>query len=96
MLITKHARRRMRERCKITSKRSQDRLAHNAFKYGIKHSETSGDLNRWITALYFKQHQANNVRIYNGRVFIFCDQRLVTILFLPKNIQNNLDSMILK
>ena len=54
----------MRERVGLT-KKNTDKFAEKALTLGIKHSETSGKLNKYITKLYFNNKNANNIRIYN-------------------------------
>jgi len=63
MGVTKHAGKRMKERCGL-NKKSVDRIAEKAFEEGIPHNKTKGRLNKWISSLYFKNKKANNIRIY--------------------------------
>ena len=46
--------------------------------------ETKGSLNRYITALYWKQETANNIRIYCNNVYIFNNDVLITVFPLPQ------------
>lgn len=68
--VTNHAARRTKERLGLPKKLSH-KNAENALRYGIRHSDTSGSLNRYISALYWKHETANNVRIYCNNVYIF-------------------------
>ena len=70
--VTDHAARRTKERLGI-SKRISEKNADKALQMGIRHSETSGSLHRYITALYWKNQTANNVRIYCENVYTFHD-----------------------
>lgn len=83
----------MKERCGF-AKKSQDRMAKKAFEQGIAHSQTKGRLNKWITSLYFKNRQANNIRIYGDQAYIFCEEVLVTVIPIPANIKKDLKNMI--
>ena len=47
--ITKHAEQRLKERVGLNKKALQ-RAADTAFEKGIRHNETIGDLNKWVTA----------------------------------------------
>lgn len=67
--VTNHAARRTKERLGLPKKLSH-KNAENALRYGIRHSDTSGSLNRYISALYWKHETANNVRIYCNNVYI--------------------------
>lgn len=61
--VSKHAEERMRERCGL-NKKSVERMAQRAYENGTHHNETKGNLNKWITGIYFKNKNANNIRIY--------------------------------
>ena len=50
--VTNHAARRTKERLGLPKKLSH-KNAENALRYGIRHSDTSGSLNRYISALYW-------------------------------------------
>ena len=84
MYVTKHGATRMRERVGLT-KKNTDKFAEKALNLGIKHSETSGKLNKYITSLYFNNKNANNIRVYNRNVYIFSNDKLITVLNLPKD-----------
>jgi len=81
--VSSHGNKRVRSRCGIP-KKSVQKLAKEAFEYGITHKETTGSLNKYITAQYFYNQSANNIRIYNQKVFIFSNETLITVLNLPK------------
>ena len=81
--VTNHAARRTKERLGLSKKLSH-KNAENALRYGIRHSDTSGSLNRYISALYWKHETANNVRIYCNNVYIFHGETLITIFPLPQ------------
>jgi hypothetical protein len=74
----------MRKRCG----KSMDRLADIAFEKGLTHAETSGSLHAYLTSLYFYNGTADNIRIYGDKVYIFCNQVLVTVLDLPNKYKN--------
>ncbi len=80
--VTDHGCRRIRSRCGL-SKKSAARMAEDAFENGITHANTTGSLNRYITALYFHNMSANNIRILNDKVFVFAGRTLITVLNLP-------------
>lgn len=72
----------MRERLGIP-KRITDKNAEKALRFGVKHSDTSGSLHRYITSLYWKEQTANNTRIYGDYVYIFHNETLITVFPLP-------------
>lgn len=85
--LTDHAVQRTKERVGLP-KRSAEKNAQKALENGIRHCETKGSLNRYITALYWKQKTANNIRIYCNNVYIFNNDVLITVFPLPQKYRN--------
>ena len=85
--VSRHAYERLHERCGI-SRKAATRMAEKAFYIGMKHSDTKGQINRWITSLYFNNKNANNIRLYGNFAYIFCNKILVTVLEIPNNLKN--------
>ena len=87
--LSNHSRERMHERVGL-KKGSIKRMALKAYENGIKHSETTGQLNKYLTKLYFNSHDqgkcANNIRVYNHYVYIFIGRSLITVLPLPNRL----------
>lgn len=81
--VTAHGRERIHERCKIKRK-SCDRLAGIAYNKGLTHAETSGSLNGYLASLHSYNGQANNIRLYGDKIYIFCNDVLVTVYNTPK------------
>lgn len=84
--VTYHARKRMKERMGV-NKSSVDRMADIAYEKGICHSDTTGDLHRWMDAQYLSQKIANNMRIYGETLYVFRDQTLITVLHVPNRMR---------
>ena len=95
MKVTKHAKDRLKERNGF-NKKSIDRMARKALDEGIPHSKTKGNLNKWVTARYFANKNANNIRIYGDKAYIFNDEILITIIQIPASLMKDLDKMIIK
>lgn len=93
MTISNHARQRMKERCGFNRK-SQDRMAQKAFNEGITHKQTKGRLHKWVTSLFFKNCNANNIRLYGDFAFIFAGETLVTVIPIPNDIKKNMEVLI--
>lgn len=85
--VSRHAYERLHERCGL-SRKAAIRMAEKAFYIGMKHSDTKGQINRWITSLYFNNKNANNIRLYGNFAYIFCNKILVTVLEIPNNLKN--------
>ncbi len=94
MKVTKHANKRIRERCGINRK-SCERVAKLALERGVPHNRTKGRLNKWVTKVYFKNEKANNIRIYGDKAYIFSDETLITVIQIPQEITKDLKSMII-
>ena len=82
VVMTNHGVKRAKERVGLP-KRALERNAEKAFTEGLKHSDLTGSIKRYVDALYFKKEKAGNIRIYCGRVYIFCGNNLVTVFYLP-------------
>lgn len=95
MKVTKHAKQRLKERNGL-NKNSCDRIVEKALKEGIKHSETKGRLNKWISSIYFVEKKANNIRLYGDKAYLFRDETLITILQIPADLTKDMKNMIKK
>lgn len=80
--LTKHSKDRMKERCGL-NKSAQQKAAETALAKGITHSDTSGSLRRYLDGLYLQKKNANNLRIWGDKVFVFHNERLITVLQVP-------------
>lgn len=87
VVVTKHAEERMMERLGI-SKKSVNRIANRAYERGLTHKDVSGQLCKWVDSLYLKYHTGNQIRLYGDKAFIFNNNRLITVLPIPKNLLN--------
>ena len=85
MIVTKHAKQRMKERCGLKSK-STERMAAVAYEKGMKHGDLSGNLKKWVDSLYFKNRTANQIRLYGDKAYIFQNEKLITVLQIPQNL----------
>jgi hypothetical protein len=84
---TYHAENRAKERCGL-NKKTTERMAKIAYEKGLKHSDCSGRLRKYITSLYFYNQSANQIRVYGDKVYIFYNEILITIMNLPNNLKN--------
>ena len=82
VIVTDHAQERTRQRVGLPKKVSK-KNAERAFEDGVTHSDVSGSLKRFVDALYFQNHTANNIRIYCGNVYLFAGNVLITVISLP-------------
>jgi hypothetical protein len=81
--VSRHGERRARQRVGLP-KRAVERNAQRALVEGIGYREASGALRRYISWLYeLYDGNGNNIRIYNGYVYVFHDTLLITVLFVP-------------
>ncbi|MBT9650055.1 hypothetical protein GPK87_11525 [Oscillibacter sp. MCC667] len=68
------------------------RNAQKAFDFGVKHSETRGHLNGYLTSIRFKNKTINNIRVYHRNVYLFAGDVLVTVLNLPNSLWSQAES----
>lgn len=93
MEVSMHAAKRLKERCGL-NKKSMQRMAQKAFDEGIRHSQTRGRLNKWVTGLYFNNRNANNIRLYGDKAYIFCEEILVTVIQIPTDLMRDFKKMV--
>lgn len=80
--ITEHAKERARERLKWNAE-TLEKMSERAMNIGVKHSDTRGKLNRFMSKIYLQHKTANNTRIYGEHIYIFADNVLITVIQLP-------------
>ena len=95
MKLTNHSKERMKERCGF-NKKSLDRMAEKAFYEGIAHAQTKGRLKKWVDKLYLTNRNANNIRLYGDKAYIFCNEVLVTVIQIPCNLVKDFPNLIKK
>lgn len=93
MKISNHARQRMKERCGFNRK-AQERMAERAFNEGITHKQTKGRMHKWVTSLFFRNCNANNIRLFEGFAYVFCGETLVTVIQIPIDLRKDFRNMI--
>lgn len=91
--VSTHAEQRMRERLGL-NKKSIERIAQKAFDNGIHHDQTKGNLKKYVTHVWEHNKNANNIRIYGDKVFVFCDNLLVTVFHLPRDLARDKDYLV--
>ena len=89
LIITNHAKDRLKERCGLP-KRAKKRTAEKALAEGMRHSECNGRLKRYVDYLFLSYNLANNIRIYGNYVYIFRYEKLITVMTLPKSFKGAL------
>jgi len=82
MIVSKHAKNRIHRRVG-TSKSNSVKIANLAFKRGLSHRQTIGELRHFCDKLYLSRGNANNIRVYNKSAYLFHNNTLVTVVSLP-------------
>ena len=84
LIVTHHAKKRLKQRMGI-NKKNYDKISKRALDEGLKHSETSGLLNKYLNKIFLSHdRKAGNLRVYHQKIFVFTSENiLVTILQLP-------------
>lgn len=83
VIMTEHSVQRTKDRVGL-SKKIANKNAQKALEFGITHSESKGGLRRYLDKLYLSNGNANNVRVYHRYVYLFRDNRLITVMNLPR------------
>lgn len=83
IVITDHAMSRYKERTSISKSRII-KDAEQAWNNGVSFEEASGSLRRYIDSQHFGSKMSGLVRIWNGRVYVFKNDTLITIFDLPE------------
>lgn len=84
-IVTNHARERAKQRLGV-SKKTTDKIAEKALSFGVTHAQSTGNLKHYLSKLYLKYKTANNIRVYNRKIYIFNDVNLITIMNLPNSL----------
>ena len=90
--MTRHGERRTRERLGIP-RSAVNRMADKALREGIHRTETHGSLRRYLDSLYHYDESANNIRVYSEKVWIFSEDKLITVLDLHQRYKNRANEM---
>lgn len=91
IVVTNHAKKRTKR--VLPRRKIALEIAKEAFEDGVRHEETTGNLRKYISGLYFYQKTANNIRIHHQKVFLFNNNVLITILELPQNLNNSVEAI---
>lgn len=80
--VTKHGTKRIRQRLGL-NKKSVDKQAQKALKHGISHKEATGKLCEYMNGVFLMNFRPTNMRVYNRMLYLFRDNKLITVLPLP-------------
>lgn len=86
IIITDHAYDKAKERFSF-SKPALERVAGKAYREGITHSSSSGNLKKYITKLWFDYKKADNIKIYGEIIFFFSKNILITVYQIPHSLR---------
>ncbi len=86
IIITEHAFDRAKERLGL-NRRATERMALKAFVAGKKHAQCKGQLKKYIDGIYLQYENCNNVRLYGEALYLFHNNKLITIYNLPNELK---------
>lgn len=95
VLITKHAACRLHQRSGL-NKKSMQRIVDNVYISGYPIDATKGGLKRWMAKIAANNLNAQDLRLYGDKLYIFSDNVLVTVLNVPNDLKKNMKKMIEK
>lgn len=86
--ISNHGKQRMAERAGISHKGEAKKNCKKAMDRGIRHSETRGELNVWLSSKAFRhKKKGTQFRIFRDYLYIFSNGTLVTMFQLPEEVK---------
>ena len=91
--ITDHAFDRIKERLGLSKKAAQ-RIALKAYAEGIQHEQTTGALRRYLDKIYISHGKSSGTRIYGEHLWLFREQTLLTVLYLPTELKRSAKSLL--
>lgn len=91
-IVTNHAKQRTKDRLGL-SKRIANKIADKALEHGVTHAHAKGKLKSYLDKIYLSHKSANNLRVYNRKVYLFDKSVLITVLNLPNSLTNAADKL---
>jgi hypothetical protein len=92
IVLTRHAVKRMAERCGY-NRRSMYRMASRAYEQGIGMEKAVGFVKGWMEHIYGKNENADNLRLYGDKCFVFDGMELITVLQIPTGLQKKVNHL---
>jgi hypothetical protein len=93
--LTNHGKYRSKERAGLRKGEAQKK-SQEALSRGITHKEAYGSLKKYIDFLYLSKMKANNIRVYQQKVYLFRGKTLITMLNLPEKFNDIVDDILEK
>lgn len=94
MKVTRHADKRMRKRVGV-NRSAVERMARKAMTVGATREDFSGPFRRYLDGMYYAYDgEADNIRVYGGRIWIFAQSTLITVMNVPKKFINRVKGMV--
>ena len=86
MPITKHAKKRLKQRCN-TKKSANGRMLSNAIERGLERKFCNGRLRKYLDSKYHSYQSNSKMYVYSNMVYILIGKTLITVYHLPANLQ---------
>jgi len=86
LALTEHACKRARQRFRWNVS-TLERMSKKAFESGLKRKNTNGRLKKYLDKLWNDHKHVNNFRLYGETLFVFSNNRLLTVWHLPPNLR---------
>lgn len=86
MRITNHAKVRAEQRLNLPLEPFL-KLSAKALVTGLSHNQTTGRLNKYVTRLYMQGKSANNIKIYGEFIYLFQNDKLITVFAVPNDLK---------
>ena len=86
VIVTNHAYDRVRERVGLP-KRAVERLARTAMQRGRTSDEFNGFMALYLDRVQDRHNPDAVVKVFRGYMWLFCDNRLLTVIQIPKDLR---------
>jgi len=84
--LTTHGDKRIRKRLGIPRKAAQSH-SDRARKEGFPRTHFTGRLRRYLDKLWHEGGKTHDYRIFNGAVYVFAGETLITVWVLPQSLK---------
>lgn len=88
-MLTRHGKLRIKERAGLGKSQSKmEKAAQMALDRGIRHGDTVGELRKYMDGQWLEYESGNNMRIYQEKLWVFHNERLITVHGLPGRLRH--------
>lgn len=88
IIVTNHARQRMKERLELDSDFEIEKSARKAFYKGFGYREVGRQLQKYMWKRYVQHNYKGDIKLYKNHLYVFKYNVLVTVIDIPSFIKS--------